>query len=390
LASEVPNLHCREVRHEHSYRTALLDWLACAVAGAREPAVAAARADGDGLLDRVAAAGTAGHVLDYDDTYAPGVIHLSAPVAPAALVLAAALDATTGDALSAYAEGFEAAGALARASHPRLYDRGWHPTSVCGTVGAAVAAARLLGLGLQETDAAAALALLRAGGLRAAFGSDGKALQVGLAAAAGVGAARLIAAGARVPLGRAAAGFEQAFGGRWASPDPSAPAIAENWIKPYPCCLATHSTIEAMDRLRATSSGVPPNVVVHPLARQAAALDDVNDGLEAKFSIPYLAAYTLLHGPPTVASFARAEPDARALGAEIEVRTDARLGEWEARIEVAGDELARIETALGSPARPLDGPVLERKLRDLAGDRLDGALDDLNLPAHELLRAAGL
>ena len=73
--------------------------------------------------------------------------------------------------LAAYGDGFEAMGALAAAGHPALYDRGWHPTAVCGAVGAAVAAARLLG---ADAETAAALAALRAGGLRAAFGSDGK------------------------------------------------------------------------------------------------------------------------------------------------------------------------------------------------------------------------
>lgn len=364
------------------YRTALLDWLACAIGGAEEPAARAAREAGEGLLGRVTALGTAGHVLDYDDTYGPGVIHLSAPAAPAALALAAELDATVGAALDAYAAGFEAAGALARASHPHLYDNGWHPTAVCGTVGAAVAASRLLELDAEQTEAASALALLRAGGLRAAFGSDGKALQVGLAAAGGVGAARLVAAGARIPLARASAGFERAFGGHWATPDPDAPAVRENWIKPYPCCLATHSTIEAVATVELPT---PFTVVVHPLARQAAALEDPADGLEAKFSIRYLAAYTMRFGPPTVASFATVDDDARSLASTLEVRTDDRLGEWEARLEVDGEQVRRIETSLGSPARPLDRDRLRAKLTDLGAARLEGSLEDSSRPAAEVV-----
>ena len=85
-------------------------------------------------------------------------------------------------------------GALSRAH--RLYEGGWHPTAVCGAAGAAHAAARLLGLDDERAGAAERLALLQAGGLRAAFGSDGKSLQVGMAAAAGVQAARIAAGGA--------------------------------------------------------------------------------------------------------------------------------------------------------------------------------------------------
>src|SRR3954451_8539506 len=174
-----------------SYRVAFLDWLACAEGGRAEPAAWAAQAAGD----PVAALGAAGHVLDFDDTVLPGIAHLSAPVAPAALYVAAEVGATIEDMLAAYAAGFEAMGALARASHPALYDRGFHPTGVCGSGGAGVAARRLPE---APEGAAGARALLRAPGRRRAFGSDGKSLQVGLGASAGGAAARLAAAGARV------------------------------------------------------------------------------------------------------------------------------------------------------------------------------------------------
>jgi MmgE/PrpD N-terminal domain len=128
------------------HATAFLDWLACAAGGRDEPAARAARDMGSGLSERVAAAGTAGHVLDFDDTYLPGLARLSAPTAPAALLLGAELGRSTGDVLDAYAAGFEAMGSLAAAAYPALYDAGWHPTAVCGSFGAAVAAATLLDL----------------------------------------------------------------------------------------------------------------------------------------------------------------------------------------------------------------------------------------------------
>lgn len=376
------------------YRIALLDWLACASAGSREPAAAAAREVGDGLLERVTAAGCAGHVLDYDDTYTPGLVHASAPVAPAVLLLAADLGRDTAAVLDAFAAGWETTAALARAGHPRLYERGWHPTAVCGTVGAAIASARLLGLPADRTRDAAALALLRAGGLRAAFGSAGKALQVGGAAAAGLQAARLAAHGARVPLdavARGSAGFEQAFGGTWAEPDGRS-AIGKNWIKAYPCCLGTHSPIEAALSLRESGRAAQPlAVVVHPVARQAAALDDVDDGLQAKFSISYLVAFAWLRGAPRHRDFDAVDAEARALARDsITIAVDPALGEMEARIESGGETVARVETALGSPARPMDATQLEGKVRELAGRKLDGVLDDPTVPARDVLAAAGL
>jgi 2-methylcitrate dehydratase PrpD len=348
----------------------------------------------------VAAAGTAGHVLDFDDTYLPGLAHLSAPVAPAALLLGAELDAPVGAVLDAFAAGFEATGALTSANHPGLRAPGWHPTSVCGVVGAAVAAARLLELDDERTGHALRLALAQAAGLRAAFGSDGKSLQVGLAAAGGVVAARLAAAGARaseqLPAGEG--GFEQAFGGRWVDPREGfgagrVPAVQENWIKAYPCCLQTHGAIEAAEQARVAGADSAGEIVVtvHPVGLHAASLGpDVADGLQAKFSFSFLTAFTLLHGPPRVESFDAVEPGARRLAERVRVDTDAGLLESEAWLEIAGERVGHVEAALGSPARPMDKAQLARKVSQLAGDRLEGVLDDPGRSVREVVAAAGL
>ena len=378
------------------YRVAFLDWLACAAGGAEEPAALAAAGAGESLLERVAAAGTAGHVLDFDDTYLPGVAHLSAATAPAALILGAERDASVGEALEAYAAGFEAMGAMARAAHPALYDRGWHPTAVCGGLGAAVATSRLLGLDGPTEAAASGLALLRAAGMRSAFGSAGKSLQVGLAAASGVASARLAAAGAEIDPASVSggyAGFSEVFGAAFEpGAQGSAAAVEENWIKAYPCCLQTHGSIEAAAELREAggAGGGRVGVRVHPLSLQAAPIEAPANGLEAKFSIPYLTAHTLLHGPPGLGSFAAVEPEAARLAPAVEVRADPRLGASEAVLEVDGEEAARVEAARGSPGHPLDQAGLAAKRRALAGDRLEGALDDPRRPVIELVGLIGL
>jgi 2-methylcitrate dehydratase PrpD len=377
---------------EPRYRTGFLDWLACAAAGSREPAARAARETADGLLGRVAAAGAAGHVLDYDDTYLPGLAHLSAATAPAALVLGAERGDCVGDVLDAYAEGFEAAGALSAANHPSLRERGWHPTALCGAPAAAVTAARLLGLAWEVRRQAIALSLLRAGGLVGAFGSDGKSLQVGMAAAAGVEAALLVAHGASVRVEAVEDGVESAFGMRLEL-DGEECAIEENWIKAYPCCLQTHSAIEAAEQARDTDAPTATsiNIVVHPVSLYAAVIGDPADGLEAKFSIPYLVAFTLLRGTPTVEAFRQLDPEVRSFAVErVRVRTDPELLESEAVLESDGECISRVEAALGSPARPMDEERLRAKVRELAGGRLDGVLDSPGAPVATALAAAGL
>ena len=279
--------------------------------------------------------------------------------------------------LAAYADGFGAMGALAAAGHPALYDRGWHPTAVCGAVGAAVAAARLLG---ADAETAAALAALRAGGLRAAFGSDGKSIQVGLAAATGVAAARLAKAGATVPADRIAAAWEEAYGGRWDTAPQD--AVAQNWIKAWPCCLQTHGAIECAERVGTPPDG-PMTVLAHPVSRQAASYDAVETPLQAKFSIPYTTAFTLLHGGPRVDDFAAldaATQDARRAHHRPHRRRAPGVGVRAARRRRGARARRRRPRLAAAPALPEE---LHAKVHDLAGDRFDELADDE--PAAELI-----
>jgi 2-methylcitrate dehydratase PrpD len=129
---------------------------------------------------------------------------------------------------------------------------------------------------------------------------------------------------------------------------------------------------------------------VHPTARMAAPYDDPADGLQAKFSIPYTTAHTLLHGPPVVDSFAAPDAIARAFAAErIRVRTDATLLETEARLEADGHVMSAVRHAHGSPQNPMDGAALALKAEQLA-PHLRGVMDDLGAPARDVAAAAGL
>ena len=74
-------------------------------------------------------------------------------------------------------------------------------------------------------------------------------------------------------------------------------------------------------------------------------------------------------------------------GAILAPAVSLRPGDYD---DLRGAAMARVEAALGSPERPLDEAGLERKMSDLGGDRLAGALDDPERPAAELLELAGL
>lgn len=375
------------------YRTAFTDWFGCALAGSDERAPAAARLAERGSVGAVIALATAGHVLDFDDTYLPGLAHLSAPTAPVALVLAVEQERLVGEMLAAFAAGFEALGQLTVVSKDALYGSAFHPTAVCGSVGAAVVASRLLGLDPEVERTAVAIALLRSAGLRAAFGSDGKALQVGMAAGAGLVSARLAAAGARVDLDdvwNGPAGYVAAYHAS-TEVDLPRPAVDDNWIKAWPCCLQTHGAIEAASQVARVPATAQSKFLIRvpTFARAAASFDDVETGLEAKFSIPYLTAFTLLYGPPGVSDLAAVDDGARTFArASVRVVADDGLALSEARLERDGEEVGRVEAARGSPDRPLTEEQLQTKLRGLTGQELDGLLDDPQRPSETLLRRA--
>jgi 2-methylcitrate dehydratase PrpD len=109
--------------------------------------------------------GLLAHALDYDDWDA--YIHAGHPtsmVGSAALTLGEWLGASGKELLAAYIVGIEVIAKLA-ANAPNLHDRGFHSTPVWGSLGAAVAAARLLRLGPEKITAAIGIAASGCGGI---------------------------------------------------------------------------------------------------------------------------------------------------------------------------------------------------------------------------------
>ena len=88
------------------------------------------------------------HVLDFDDTHSPTILHGYSPVLAAAFALAETMPApVTGMRfLAALLAGYETSARVALSLHPAHYDRGWHVSGTAGCFGAAAACGWLLGL----------------------------------------------------------------------------------------------------------------------------------------------------------------------------------------------------------------------------------------------------
>jgi len=284
-----------------------------------------ATAIGTGLRVPSAAAalvnGTLAHSLDFDDTHLPSVLHPSASVVPAALAVAEATGTKGAEMLDAAGVGIEVAVRLGMGGYDEtkgtseFFERGQHATSICGAVGAAVAAAMVGGLDADRIADAAGIAASMGSGLLEANRTGGtvKRVHCGWAAHAGVVAADLARHGLTGPptVIEGRFGFLQAFCGERADAAAVTAGLGEHWelprifFKPYPCNHFTHAGIDAALELRARGVraddivaielGVP-TAVLKTIGQPPEEKARPRSGYHAAFSGPYTVAAALLGG----------------------------------------------------------------------------------------------
>jgi 2-methylcitrate dehydratase PrpD len=149
---DVPEATRREAKR------AILDNLGVALGAADDPGVAIARrvalelggspqatlwADGrrTSVTHAALVNGIMSHILDYDDTHLPTILHPSGPLVNAAIPVAEWRGSSGRDVLAAYVLGFEVEARVSLSVYPEHYDVGWHITGTAGTLGAAAASA---------------------------------------------------------------------------------------------------------------------------------------------------------------------------------------------------------------------------------------------------------
>ena len=406
---------------------AVLDTVGVMLAGASEPASRIARdvviAEGGsactvfGTGSRASATGaalangTAAHALDFDDMCFVSLAHPSAPLVPAVLAAAEMTGASGPALLDAYVVGFEIEGRLGALMNPRHYQRGWHCTSTLGTIGAAAAVSRLLGVEAIAAGHAIAIAASEASGLKENFGSMVKPLHAGLAARNGVLAALLAQRGMNASE-RAIdgpQGFLRAMDSERTSIADALADLGERWeivetgitIKLYPSCAGTHPSLDAILDLRRTHAFTADEVErieidVDSLVPTILIYDRPVSGLEGKFSMPFCAAAAALHGQVGLQTFdARtvSDPALANVMSRVTLRVDPALDGMGAPLSQARVAIrlrdGRVLTqhsngARGYPAQPASDDELDEKFRSCARLALDaGAAEH----ALRLLRA---
>ncbi|MCQ8781218.1 MmgE/PrpD family protein [Mangrovibrevibacter kandeliae] len=374
-----------------------VNWLGCAVGGARHEtvdcAIAAvapfsgpARAHVIGRserLDELHAAlinGISSHVLDYDDTHLKTIIHPAGPVASAILAVAESHPVSGRDFITALIAGVEAECRIGNSVYPDHYDRGWHITGTAGVFGAAAATGKLLGLDARQMTYALGIAATQASGLREMFGTMCKSFHPGRAAQNGAMAAFLAKAGfdsseraIEAPRGFANvlstkqdyAEIVDGLGERWEA--------GLNTYKPFACGIVIHPAIDGCQQLREelgdrVAAIRSVDLVTHPLVLELTGKKTPRTGLEGKFSVYHAAAAALLRGDGSPTAFTdemvRA-PEIIDLRDRVSARSDAGIDEDAVVIVLTLDDGSRIERrvdhAIGSLEHPLSDAAITTK-----------------------------
>jgi 2-methylcitrate dehydratase PrpD len=134
-----------------STRTAVPTALATMPLGSG-PCVVVGHGRGASATDAAFVNGVGGHDIELDDSHSPSRTHPAATVFPAAFAAADQAPGTTyADVLAAVVAGYDVQARISKAmGRNAQYDRGFHPSAVCGVFGAAAAAGRILGLTLDQ------------------------------------------------------------------------------------------------------------------------------------------------------------------------------------------------------------------------------------------------
>ncbi|OZJ05381.1 hypothetical protein BZG36_01975 [Bifiguratus adelaidae] len=333
--------------------------------------------------------GIASHVHDFDDTHLKTIIHPSGPVCSALLAYAEWKRPVSGrDFIVALVAGIEVECKVGLAVWPNHYDIGWHITGTTGSIGAAAAVGKLMGLDVPAMQHAIGIAATQVVGLRDMFGSHTKSFHPGRAAQCGLLSAILASNGYTssmqaleskrgwanvVSTSNDLSDQVNSLGKTW--------EISENAFKPFPCGIVCHPIIDGCIQLHRElkNAGIDVSEVediqakVHPLVLELTGKRQPQDGLQGKFSVYHSGAVGLVYAKAGVAQYAdSAVKDALVVNIrdKMQATADSNLRADEAILTVTvkgGRQFEKhIHHAVGSLEVPMTNEQLEEKFKDQA------------------------
>ena len=345
-----------------------------------------------GIQGAVFVNGLNAHVAELDDGVNSGIVHPGSPIFSALLPLAEKEQVKCADLLSGIITGYEAAVRIACTIQPSHKERGYHATGTCGTIGAAMGIAAMLGFSKsQMKDTLSSAAVSESGTLKVLEdGSELKPFNAGRAALAGLLAASMARAGFKGPDDALSGntGFfsvmAEQFDLSHLERKSGAPlGIEEIYVKPYAACRYCHPAIDAALKIRSTHSIRPEdikavNVATYFLAVGKHDHTDIFGISSAKMSTPYSVAVALATGKAGIEEFSIEginDSEISSLAKKVVVCSDDELtalfpNKCAAVVEVTTNDgicrTERIDVPKGEPENPLSDDELKEKFMSLA------------------------
>lgn len=400
-------------------RDCVLDYLGCAIGGANsdEHAVrlrelyAPARHPGrsavanGGLITAEFAAfvnGAASHALEMDDTTYEAGGHIAVSVISAALAVAGEVDAGGKDFLAAVIHGYDMVTRVGHGGVPNnIFERGWHPTSVNGVFGAAVAAGLLLGLDAKQLANAVGIAGGFASGNLECYedGSFTKRLNPANAALSGVMAARIASTGFAGPkwVFEGGKGFLRSYTDDGVGLpermledlDYSRHYILRSAFKPYACCRYNHTPVDGVIGILAENKLTAADIekitvdvcsmAVRGVVEPRAIKYNPTTVVAAQFSLPFAVSVAALFRNASVNEHTEAklnDPAVRDMMQRVEMISTGAMNQWQpldtaANVTILtkdGRTFTKLtRTSRGDPQNPFTAEELKTKFLSLAG-----------------------
>ena len=296
------------------------------------------------LKEAVFLNGLNAHALDFDDGTNSGIIHLGSPIFSLLIPLSQryAIDLET--MLKAAIIGYETSYTMAVSIQPKHKALGFHATGTCGTLGATMAAAYMLGFSNEERYQAFATACVSASGMLKVLddGSELKPYNVAKTTLLALTSLQLAKSGFKGhpdPLGGYRGFLKMMVGDEKMEIKPTLQngtyAIMKSYTKPYASCRYTHPPVEAAIYLR-NQHGISNedveniSVATYNLAVSGHNHTDIKSVYSAKMSTPFSVAVALEYGKAGLQEFCDDNLKAKKIQElmdKVQVTSDTELSE---------------------------------------------------------------
>lgn len=329
------------------------------------------------------------HIAELDDGSRYGAIHLGSPIFSALLPLVEKKNTKVDTFIKAVVLAYETAILLSTAIQPSHYNMGFHPTATCGSIGASIGIATILGFDKKKfKDTFSAAAISSFGSLKVIEDvSELKPYNAGKAAVNGIMAALIAGSNFSGPndVLSGDTGFlsmmakEYDFNNTF---NYQTPLINKVYFKPYAACRHAHPSIEAalkiIDNLKFNVNDIK-KITIRTYKGVIGKHDtkNITNQYSAKMSIPFSVAIAILKGNAAINDYSDEninDPNIIALANKVFIESDNELSLLVPNKRVAILEIdfgnnilltERIDYPKGEPENAMTNIEIEDKFHSL-------------------------